>query len=449
MTLGGILLDNSILTALRINIEKLLEEKKKNQSDLSLDNSIVSKILNGKRIPTKLQLEILARDLEVSVEELLDTKEYERFKKYLKGQENLHDMYHEDGQKLMRSSSEDIIDALGEEGLRSLVFNVLCGGNVRDITEFMTRNRLMISNASILKLLCDINHGENTTDNYLDFLGKSLQLAANDNQRLLPLWLMGLTKKGLDNIVRGRENLNDYTNKLTNTFEEVIPLLESNFGKIEGTISLNGKPINVDWEFFNNLFTAIGAQTLTVRGSSKSMSGKLFEKLILGAALTLFGFEYCSKVPETVDPSKKLFWLSSSEEEEREIDATVVYNQKAVRIDIGFIGKGNPEISTDKMTRFRSESNIGKIDHSTKTIVIVDTIGTNSHMSSIAESIEGYAIEMKNELWVKQFSANLNACLENGDVLASLSDDKIHEWIENKLEKLNLAQFVQKIVVDE
>ncbi|MDK7433799.1 MULTISPECIES: CfrBI family restriction endonuclease [Bacillus cereus group] len=436
---------NLNLVALRINIEKLLEEKKKNQSDLSLDSSIVSKILNGKRTPTIQQLEVLAQDLGVSVAELVDTKEYERFKRYLNEHENLYDMYHNDGQKLMRSSSKDIIEALGEEGLRSLVFNVLCGGNVRDITEFMTRNRLIISNAGIFKLLCDLEHEENNTDNYLDFLGKSLQLAGNDNHRLLPLWLMGLTKKGLDNIVRGRENLNDYTNKLTNTFEEVVPLLENNFGEIEGTISINGKEINVDWNFLNNLFTAIGAQTLTVRGSSKSMSGKLFEKLILGAALTLFGFEYRQEVPETIDPSQKLFWLSSSEEEEREIDATVVFNQKAVRIDIGFIGKGNPEIATDKMTRFRSESEIGKLDHLTKTIVIVDTIGTNSHMSSIAESIEGYAVEMKDELWIKHFSKYLDNCLGTGGILADLDDEEVHNWIEEGLESINLAQFVQKI----
>lgn len=436
---------NLNLVALRINIEKLLEEKKKNQSDLSLDSSIVSKILNGKRTPTIQQLEVLAQDLGVSVSELVDTKEYERFKRYLNEHENLYDMYHKDGQKLMRSSSKDIIEALGEEGLRSLVFNVLCGGNVRDITEFMTRNRLMISNAGIFKLLCDLEHEENNTDNYLDFLGKSLQLAGNDNQRLLPLWLMGLTKKGLDNIVRGRENLNDYTNKLTNTFEEVVPLLENNFGEIQGTLSINGKEINVDWNFLNNLFTAIGAQTLTVRGSSKSMSGKLFEKLILGAALTLFGFEYRQEVPETIDPTQKLFWLSSSEEEEREIDATVVFNQKAVRIDIGFIGKGNPEIATDKMTRFRSESEIGKLDHLTKTIVIVDTIGTNSHMSSIAESIEGYAVEMKDELWIKHFSKYLDNCLGTGGILADLDDEEVHKWIEEGLENINLAQFVKKI----
>lgn len=437
------------LVALRINIEKLLEEKKINQSDLSLDSSIVSKILNGKRSPTSQHLRILAQDLEVSVAELTDTKEFERFNRYLNEHENLYAMYHSDGQKLMRSSSRDIIEALGEEGLRSLVFNVLCGGNVRDITEFMTRTRLIISNAGIFKLLCDLEHEENTTDNYLDFLGKSLQLSSNDNHRLLPLWLMGLTKKGLDNIVRGRENLNDYINKLTNTLEEVVPLLEHNFGKIEGSISVNGKEINVDWEFLNNLFTAIGAQTLTVRGSSKSMSGKLFEKLILGAALTLFGFEYRPRVPEIIDPSQKLFWLSSSEEEEREIDATVVFDQKAVRIDIGFIGKGNPEIATDKMTRFRSEGEIGSLHHTTKTIVIVDTIGTNSHMSSIAESIAGYAVEMKDELWIKHFSKYLDNCLGSGDILVDLDDNEVHEWIEERLEHINLAHFIEKIESEE
>lgn len=431
--------------AIRMNIEKYLEESKKNQNDLSLDSSIVSKILNGKKDPTQQQLAILAADLNVTVEKLLDTTEFERFKKYLNNNESLYAMYHNDGQKLMRSSSKDIIEALGEEGIRSLVYNVLCGGNVRDITEFMTRNRLMVSNAAIFKLLCEISQNNFDNTDYVEFLGRSLQLSGNDDQRLLPLWLLGLTKKGLDNIVRGRENLNDYISKLNNTFDEVVPLLSSNFGEIEGTITVGGQQIKVDWNFFNNLFTAIGAQTLTVRGSSKSMSGKLFEKLILGAALTILGFEYCSKVPESVDPSKKLFWLSSSKEEEREIDATVVYNKKALRIDIGFIGKGNPEIATDKMTRFRSESEIGRVDHSAKTMVIVDTIGNNSHMGSIAESIEGYAIEMKNELWIKQFSSYLQDALGVGGLIMDLNDDQVHQWTEQELAKISLAQFVQKI----
>ncbi|EGQ2960266.1 CfrBI family restriction endonuclease, partial [Staphylococcus pseudintermedius] len=140
---------------------------------------------------------------------------------------------------------------------------------------------------------------------------------------------------------------------------------------ISGEIKLDNKVININWEIINLLFMAIGAQTLTIRGSSKSMSGKMFEKLVLGSCLTLMGFEYLEEAPSEIDPSKKYFWLSSISESDRETDATITYNEKAISIDIGFIGKGNPEIASDKLTRFRSYKDIGKISHLMRTIVIV------------------------------------------------------------------------------
>ena len=67
--------------------------------------------------------------------------------------------------------------------------------------------------------------------------------------------------------------------------------------------------------------------------------------------------------PEVIDKMKKYFWLSHMDEYERETDATVVYNGKAISIDIGFIGRGNPEITLDKVTRFGAYKRIGGVNH--------------------------------------------------------------------------------------
>ncbi len=38
-----------------------------------------------------------------------------------------------------------------------------------------------------------------------------------------------------------------------------------------------GKKLELDWDGITRLTTAIGSQTLTIRGSDKSIYGKLFE----------------------------------------------------------------------------------------------------------------------------------------------------------------------------
>ncbi|EGQ3738612.1 CfrBI family restriction endonuclease [Staphylococcus pseudintermedius] len=358
--------------------------------------------------------------------------------------DDYYKMYDDSAKKLITANGKDLVKVLNKEGLSGIVFNVMCGGNVRDTMEFITRNRLIISNASILKLFVDVENNNNITD-YNKFLSRvSYQLlqSKNNKQRILYLWLLGLTKKGLDNIVRGKENLFEYKTSLDNTLMESINALKSNFGLISGEIKLDNKVININWEIINLLFMAIGAQTLTIRGSSKSMSGKMFEKLVLGSCLTLMGFEYLEEAPSEIDPSKKYFWLSSISESDRETDATITYNEKAISIDIGFIGKGNPEIASDKLTRFRSYKDIGKISHLMRTIVIVDTIGNNSNLISIANDIEGSAIEMKDKLWVKQFAKILSEFFEVNCNIEDVTNEDLHEWLRDNTKEIDFTKFI-------
>lgn len=188
---------------------------------------------------------------------------------------------------------------------------------------------------------------------------------------------------------------------------------------------------------------AIGSQTLTIRGSSKSMNGKMFEKLVLGSLLSIMGFEYCPEPPKTVDPTKKLFWLSNMDENERETDATIIYNSNAISIDIGFIGRGNPEITLDKVTRFGAYKHIGGIKHDMSTIIIVDTVGENSDLFNKASRVNGSVLQMKDKDWVLQFAKLLCQKYNIHHPLETTTFDQLPTYLETAMKPINISRFFQ------
>jgi hypothetical protein len=145
--------------------------------------------------------------------------------------------------------------------------------------------------------------------------------------------------------------------------------------------------------------TTIGAQSLAIRGSEKSLYGKFFEKLILGSVLSVLGFKFS----ETQSAQEGTFWLSQTDK--RESDATVLWSSgKAVRLDIGFIGAGNSEITLDKVSRFSKHIEISGKQIDVTTVVIVDRVGTKSAVISLANDIDAHVVQMSNDDWVKELS---------------------------------------------
>lgn len=148
----------------------------------------------------------------------------------------------------------------------------------------------------------------------------------------------------------------------------------------------------------------IGSQTLTIRGSEKSLHGKNFEKLVLGSLFSMMGFQLINKNTTSAEPA---FWLSSSEDEERESDATLFYNGKGIRVDIGFIGRGNTEISLDKVSRYTRMLEIQGDKYVMDTIIIVDRIGDRSRIDNMAERIQGTVFRMCDKNWVINLSSKI------------------------------------------
>lgn len=184
---------------------------------------------------------------------------------------------------------------------------------------------------------------------------------------------------------------------------------------------------------------AVGAQTLTIRGSEKSMYGKFFEKLVLGSLLTLLGFTLRK---ENSERKEKIFWLSERGNK-RESDATAIYKLGiGVRFDIGFIGPGNTEISLDKVSRFEREIEIGSQKHYMSTIILVDRIGDRSRITDMARQIDGDIVQMSMTYWVKEIAAILHNRIGFSHALLNMDGEKSIAYITEKMKNIDLRQFV-------
>ncbi|MFQ6100712.1 MAG: CfrBI family restriction endonuclease [Anaerolineae bacterium] len=301
-------------------------------------------------------------------------------------------------------SGSDLIQHIGWDVVRGVVYDVLTGRNLRDSTEMFTRRRLALLNASLVNLFLK------GTDLSADFVKQLPDLATVTLQqkrlrkakRWLAQWMLGLNDKAFQNVLRDKpEALDAYKERYIAICQEAIANCETEYGPLSGHLELStGAKARLNWTFFVYLLTAAGARTLAIRGSEKSTYGKLFERLVLGSLLSILGFEMVS--PEQPEKLERVFWLSSRGAR-RESDATLLYEAgKGVRFDIGFIGRGNPEISLDKVSRFERELQFGRSRWYMATVILVDRIGRKSRIVRLAQEIGGTIIQMSMGYWPRQ-----------------------------------------------
>ncbi len=306
------------------------------------------------------------------------------------------------GELLAKYGGMEVIDRIGHDAVKDVVTSVLCGGNVRSLTEGLTRRRLALSNAELLVTFLRSNHEiENFARNIPHIVKAGLDSRISNERKLFLKWCIGLTEKGIQNVLRGKgDEFGNYLDVLEKSIGEAARQCNVEYGDLEGVLRIHGVESRVDWPFILYLFTAIGAQTLAIRGSEKSKYGKLFEKLVLGSLLTLLGFQRID--PGDAEKKQRVFWLSSRGGK-RESDATLLYKPGVgARFDIGFIGPGNTEISLDKVSRFEREMERGSKVHYMSTIVLVDRIGEQSRIAEMARAIDGDIVQMSMTYWTQE-----------------------------------------------
>ncbi|MEW5985145.1 MAG: CfrBI family restriction endonuclease [Chloroflexota bacterium] len=263
---------------------------------------------------------------------------------------NISDIFPEKGKLVLTGSGKEFIERLGVETVRQVILAVLRGENIREQTEPLTRRRVAIVTGAMVALFA---RGWRDVDNFTAKLSQmaiaQMNATTQSNKEIVwpAQWLIGLTGKGIQNVLRGNPEARErYLEDFESAIEEAARRCEADFGAIKMTLGFvedNGQVRRtLDWKDIARLTTAIGSATLTIRGSEKATYGKLFERLVLGSVLTILGFKH---VENAASPYlDRVFWLSDSSDV-RECDATIRLRAgKLARFDIGFIGKGNPEI---------------------------------------------------------------------------------------------------------
>src|SRR3989344_1324035 len=307
--------------------------------------------------------------------------------------DKINQHFPEKARKLLTSNGRELITQIGLDIVRNIVLDVLCGKNLRDSTELLTRKRIATLNAAALVMMLrgskkDKKFIENLPDISVKELKKRLQKA----DRWILEWNLGLTDKAYQNVLRDNpKNLDDYKTKFVEILREVVLESKKEYGNLAGQIKLDGDLIDI----------------------------------------------------ANIKNPKKVFWLSSRDEK-RESDATLLFEAgKGVRFDIGFIGRGNPEISLDKVSRFEREITLGKTKWFMATIIVVDRIGQNSRIEALAKRIGGDIVQMSGAYWPVRVAEVLKERTGYKSELFGMKDKEILQYLKKKIAKIDFQKLIK------
>ena len=125
-------------------------------------------------------------------------------------------------------------------------------------------------------------------------------------------------------------------------------------------------------------------------------------------------------------------------------DATLVHENQGIRIDIGFIGRGNTEISLDKVSRYAKFDEIAGQRHHMSTIVIVDTIGSRSKISALAEQIDGQILQMSDKARVSKLAYLIFQKFNLPNPIAHISNQEdLRAYLEEKIKTVNIESLIK------
>lgn len=363
----------------------------------------------------------------------------------------LKDLIPEASLNLVNYKGTQVIDKLGRDIMSNVVLSILSGDNLRSLTEGLTQRRLLLMNSGLLvTFLKALSSYEDFTSRMSEIVYSELRQSAKAKKRNERLtrderqylyWFLGLTLKGVDNVARGEAGIAEYVSDLNRNLEGIASDIKDIYGDIKADVTFAGSNYSLEWPALVRCMLALGAQTLTIRGSEKSIYGKLFEKFVLGTVLTIMGGEYINKDDKRKD--RMVFWLSEREDR-RESDATFLLRPGVgISFDIGFIGKGNPEAAMDKLTRFEHIMERGGRRNIMSTIILIDTIGESSRANKLAHETGGFLIQMSGTYWVKQLAEDIHEADQTFDhPLLHLSNEESLQYLKAEIPKIDLAQFL-------
>lgn len=362
----------------------------------------------------------------------------------------IDEFFPEKGKLVLTANGKEFIEKLGVETARQVILAVLRGENIRTQTEPLTRRRVAIATGAMISLFAKgwaeiDDFTEKLSDLALEQMDSTSQ---SKKDTFWPAqWLIGLTGKSIQNVLRSNPDLRQsYVQDFENAIEEASQRCREDFGDIsmnlgyivDGELKQSPRPLN--WKDLTRLSTAIGATTLTIRGSEKATYGKLFERLILGSVLTILGFQHVENAQS--NKLEKVFWLSDSSDI-RECDATIRLRPgKLARFDIGFIGKGNPEIMKDKLTRYANVIQQNGVSNFSQTFIVVDKMPDTARTADAALKSGTEIIQMSMQFWALGLAIGLKKRFGYKAEILSVPEDQISDYLEEKLKPVPILDFL-------
>lgn len=367
----------------------------------------------------------------------------------------LDDLFPESGRVLLTGGGKEFVERIGLEAIRNSIVSVMTGDNIRTQTEPLSRRKIALVSGALVTLFL---RGHLEIKNFSHEISRMAvaQLAARKKRdkatTWIAQWLIGLTQKQFHNVLRSdAEGIKGYIADFEAAINEAATRCGEEFGNVRMELGFieeaDGSRVPLNWKDIARLTTAIGSQTLAIRGSDKSMYGKLFERLILGSFLTLLGFERVN--PKTNRKTSGVFWLSDSSDL-RESDATLLVQPgRLARFDIGFIGAGNSEISKDKLSRYAREIEMGGRRTTSTTFIIIDRLPKTGKTQKAAEQIEAEIIQMSMQYWVRELAQRLGDRMGIKHELQDMPDENIGGYLKNALDQINVQDFLSGVSTEE
>jgi hypothetical protein len=367
---------------------------------------------------------------------------------------HLQELMPEGGRILLTGTGKQFVERIGVDAVRTAILKVMMGENIRTQTEPLSRMRIAQISGALIVLFARGLHEVPDFIGHLSEIALSSMAGAkrNDIATLWTAqWLLGLTGKSVQNVLRSDpEALQAYVKGFEEAVHRAAHRCREEMGEVEMqlgyTLDEHGAVGKLDWEGITRLTTAIGSQTLTIRGSDKSLYGKLFERLILGSFLSIMGFERVD--PKTNTKRQGVYWLSDSSEL-RECDATLIVKPgKVAKFDIGFIGPGNSEISKDKLSRFTVKEENVEFVGSSVTFIIVDRLPMTGRTEKAADAIGAEIVQMSMQYWVRDLAQRLGRRLGVRHELQTMDDAYIGPYLEENLSKIAIQDFLAGVATE-
>ncbi len=201
-----------------------------------------------------------------------------------------------DDLKLWWNSRPLIREAFSAEAVRYAVLHLMTGGNYRDITERVVREKLHIYHSWLLQVVHRARREYGKA--WLKELLARLHEAQNRDKILadMRVWLLGLTHKTVQNLAVSKKD----TTEIAAFIDTMLSLCDEVSKKqrwSEGTITIDlrnnptGSVEKLDLTESLWFLQMVGAASLTVRGSNKAVYGKRLERAFFASRIRVAWLE--------------------------------------------------------------------------------------------------------------------------------------------------------------